>query len=188
MSCNECRHKGTCVDANTPVAVHCLAYNQKRVYIAGPITGVKGYTRHFERASRLLASKGFEPVSPIKDGLVEGADYRFYINRGLRLLEECEFICMLPGSNKSKGAMMELHYATTVGLPIMQISEDYTRLLGADMGEPSEIPDEARTCGNCNHSTKDFGIWICSEEASRYYNREVDLDEESCELWESDSE
>ena len=67
-------------------------------------------------------------------------------------------------------------------------SEDYTRLLGADMGEPSEIPDEARTCGNCNHSTKDFGIWICSEEPSRYYDREIELDAEACELWESDSE
>lgn len=111
----------------------------KRVYIAGPITGVKGYTRHFERAAKLLSSKGFVPVSPIKDGLVDGADYRFYINRGLRLLEECEFICMLPGSNKSKGAMLELHYATCCGLPVFQISEDYERVLGATMNEEASV-------------------------------------------------
>lgn len=103
----------------------------KSVYIAGPITGVNGYSRYFEKAETLLASKGFEPVSPIKDGLVDGADYRFYINRGLRLLEECDFICMLPGSNKSKGARLELHYAACVGLPVLQISEDYRNVLGA---------------------------------------------------------
>lgn len=106
-----------------------------KVYIAGPITGVAGYKRHFERAEAVLRSKGFEPVSPIAAGLVDGADYRYYINRGMRLLEECEFICMLPGSNKSKGAMLELHYASLVGLPVMQISEDYTRLLYTDMGD-----------------------------------------------------
>ena len=105
----------------------------KRVYIAGPVSDVTGYTEHFERASRLLESKGFEPVSPVAPGLVDGADYRYYINRGLRMLEECDFICMLPGSAKSKGARLELHYATLVGLPVMQISEDYRRLLAAGM-------------------------------------------------------
>lgn len=105
----------------------------KRVYIAGPVSDVTGYTEHFERASRLLESKGFEPVSPVAPGLVDGADYRYYINRGLRMLEECDFICMLPGSNKSKGAMFELHYAVLVGLPIMQIAEDYSRILEAGL-------------------------------------------------------
>lgn len=106
---------------------------KKRVYIAGPITGVKGYTRHFEKAAKLLASKGFEAVSPVFPEDDGSETYRFYINRGLRLLEECEFICMLPGSNKSKGAMLELHYATCCGLPVLQISEDYERVLGATM-------------------------------------------------------
>ena len=122
-----------------PEMVEHLRNWNKRVYIAGPITGVNGYTRHFERAAKLLASKGFDPVSPTEPGEVDGFEYRDYINRGLRLLEECEFICMLPGSNKSKGAMLELHYATCCGLPVLQISEDYERVLGATMNEEARL-------------------------------------------------
>lgn len=105
-----------------------------KVYIAGPVTGVPGYQRHFEKAEKLLEAQGFEPVSPVAPGLVPGKGYRYYINRGLRLLEDCDFIAMLPGSEKSEGARLELHYATLVGMPVMQISEDYSELLGARMG------------------------------------------------------
>ena len=105
----------------------------KKVYIAGPITGVKGYRGDFERVEALLEAQGFEPVSPIADGLVAGADYRYYINRGLRLLENCDFICMLPGSDQSPGAQLELHYAVLCGLPVMQVSEGYDRVLGAEL-------------------------------------------------------
>lgn len=105
-----------------------------KVYIAGPVTGVPGYQIHFAKAEKLLESKGFEAVNPVAPGLVAGKGYRYYINRGLRMLEDCDFIAMLPGSERSEGARLELHYATLVGLPIMQISEDYTELLGAKMG------------------------------------------------------
>lgn len=105
----------------------------KRVYIAGPITGVKGYRGNFRRVAGLLKAQGFEPVDPTAPGDVDGATYRFYINRGLRLLEECDFICMLPGSDKSPGAQLELHYAVCCGLPVMNVSEDYRRVLGAEM-------------------------------------------------------
>ena len=105
-----------------------------KVYIAGPVTGVPGYQIHFAKAEKLLESKGFEAVNPVAPGLVAGKGYRYYINRGLRMLEDCDFIAMLPGSERSEGARLELHYATLVGLPIMQISEDYMELLGAKMG------------------------------------------------------
>ena len=105
-----------------------------KVYIAGPVTGIPGYQIHFAKAEKVLESKGFEPVNPVAPGLVAGKGYRYYINRGLRMLEDCDFIAMLPGSERSEGARLELHYATLVGLPIMQISEDYTELLGAKMG------------------------------------------------------
>ena len=106
---------------------------RNKVYIAGPVTGVAGYQLHFAKAEKLLETKGFEPVNPVAPGLVDGADYRYYINRGLRMLEDCDFIAMLPGSERSEGARLELHYATLVGLPIMQVSEDYTEILGAKM-------------------------------------------------------
>ena len=105
----------------------------KRTYIAGPVTGVSGFEKHFRKAAELLRSKGFEPVDPTAPGLVPGAGYRYYIDRGLRLLEDCGFIAMLPGSEKSKGARLELHYAVLVGMPVLQISEYYTKILNGRM-------------------------------------------------------
>lgn len=105
----------------------------KKIYIAGPVTGVKGYRNNFRRVAALLETQGFKAVDPTAPGEVAGADYRYYINRGLRLLEECDFIAMLPGSEKSPGARLELHYASLVGLPVIQISEGYDRVLGVDM-------------------------------------------------------
>lgn len=104
-----------------------------RVYIAGPISGVAGYEHNFRRAEKLLRSSRYEPVSPIGPGLVEGYEYRDYINRGLRMLENCDLICMLPGSEQSPGAQLELHYAALCGLPVVQVTEDYQRVLGVDM-------------------------------------------------------
>ena len=104
-----------------------------KVYIAGPISGVRGYEHNFERAAKLLRANRYEPVSPIAPGLVEGYEYRDYINRGLRMLEVCDLICMLPGSQNSPGARLEMHYAALCGLPMVQVSEDYQRILGVDM-------------------------------------------------------
>ena len=105
----------------------------KKVYIAGPITGVKGYRDNFRRVARLVEAQGFEAVDPTSPADPDGATYRYYINRGLRLLEECDFICMLPGSDQSPGAQLELHYAVLCGLPVMSVSDDYKRILGAEL-------------------------------------------------------
>ena len=104
-----------------------------KVYIAGPVSGVEGFRHNFKRAHGLLTRSGYEGVDPTAPGLVEGWEYRDYINRGLRLLEECDLICMLPGSANSPGAQLELHYAVLCGLPVINISDDYRRILGVDM-------------------------------------------------------
>ena len=88
----------------------------KRIYIAGPITGVDGYEESFNKAAADLEALGFEAVNPIAPGLVEGADYKHYIDRGLRMLMECDAIYMLPGWRKSKGATLESFYAMICGL------------------------------------------------------------------------
>ena len=105
----------------------------KRIYIAGPVTGVEGYEENFARAEQLLRDKGYEPVSPVAEGLVEGWEYRDYINRGFRKLMDCDAICFLPGSAASKGAALELCYALAVDMSIYEISKDYTEVLCEDL-------------------------------------------------------
>lgn len=102
----------------------------KKVYIAGQVTGIKGYRDRFERAEDLLLSEGYQPVNPTAAGEVDGYTYRDYINRGLRLLEECDAICMLPGWTGSRGAKLEKWYAETVQLPILFVDPKYESIRG----------------------------------------------------------
>ena len=102
----------------------------KKVYIAGPITGVEGYKDRFERAEEILLEAGYQPASPIAQGLVEGYTYRDYINRGLRILEECDAICPLPGWTGSRGTKLEKWYAETVQIPVLFIDSKYEKVRG----------------------------------------------------------
>lgn len=98
--------------------------DRKKIYIAGPVTGVDGYRENFEKAEQILRRSGYEPVNPTAAGEVDGADYRYYINRGLRLLEDCDGIAMLPGFTDSPGARLEHRYAVTVDILIFGIDLD----------------------------------------------------------------
>lgn len=102
----------------------------KRIYIAGPVTGVKGYEDRFRRAEEILRDAGYEPVNPTAPGLVDGWEYRDYINRGLRMLEDCDAICLLPGWTGSRGTKLEKWYAETVMLPIMYVDSKYESVRG----------------------------------------------------------
>ena len=94
---------------------------RERVYIAGPVTGVDGFGENFKRAARLLLEEGYTPIDPTAPGLVDGWEYRDYINRGFALLMDCDAICTLPGYEKSPGAMLEVHYAMAVGMRLLSI-------------------------------------------------------------------
>ena len=92
---------------------------RKKIYIAGPVTGVEGYEETFAKAADDLRARGYEPVNPVAPGIVEGYSYRDYINRGFQMLMECDGMLLLPGYMESKGAALELHYALAVGMEIM---------------------------------------------------------------------
>ncbi len=92
---------------------------RKKIYIAGPVTGVEDYAETFDKAADALRAKGYEPVNPVAPGLVEGYSYRDYINQGFQMLMDCDGMLLLPGYMDSKGAALELHYALAVGMEIM---------------------------------------------------------------------
>ena len=90
--------------------------DKTKVYIAGPVTGRTDYEEKFKAAEDMLELHGMEPLNPVKAGLVEGWEYRDYINRGLRMLMEADMIYMLPGWEKSPGARLERLYAEICGM------------------------------------------------------------------------
>lgn len=110
---------------------------RKKVYIAGKIG--KGFPSEatfikFEKAERLLQSKGYETFNPTNSGLGATADalaklngtdfYREIMLLDLQELAKCDAICMLPDWRKSPGAKVEFCFALAIDLDIMYIKCD----------------------------------------------------------------
>lgn len=89
-----------------------------KVYVAGKITGNKSYVEQFEKAEEVLKKLGHAVINPVKN---LGFTYREYIDMGLNELSKCDAICLLEGYEESNGALLELHYATTVGMKVMHL-------------------------------------------------------------------
>lgn len=123
-----CKESGSKLESAEAVQGETVQVKQvrKKIYIAGPVTGVEGYEETFAKAADDLRARGYEPVNPVAPGLVEGWTYRDYINRGFQMLMECDGMLLLPGYMDSKGAALELHYALAVGMEIIK---------GCDYGE-----------------------------------------------------
>ena len=92
-----------------------------KVYIAGAISNNPNYKEQFEEAEEFLKKIGHTPLNPVKN---LGFDYKDYIDMGLCELMNCEAIFLLPNYQESQGAMLEYQYAITVGLKLIERSEN----------------------------------------------------------------
>ena len=81
------------------------------IYIAGAITGDLRYRDKFRQAERKLQDLGHIVVNPafLPDGLKD------YLSINRAMIDQCDYIYVLKGSEKSKGTQKELDYCKSKG-------------------------------------------------------------------------
>lgn len=95
-----------------------------KIYIAGAISNNPNYLQEFEQAEVRLMEQGHTVANPLRN---KGPHYKDYIDQGLEQLKTCDQIYLLTGYERSEGAMLELLYAKTVGMPIQYEKVDHPR-------------------------------------------------------------
>ena len=91
-----------------------------RTYIAGPMTGHADFNYPaFNAAAALLRSLGIAAINPADHGRVPGATWGDYLRSDIAQLATCESIYFLPGWSQSRGALLEHHIATSLGMRLL---------------------------------------------------------------------
>jgi hypothetical protein len=90
---------------------------KKRIYIAGPMTGLPEYNYPaFNDLAECLRSLGWEVENPAENPVPPSGEWIDYMRQALPQLMTCEFIVMLPGWEKSRGACIEKRVAASLGI------------------------------------------------------------------------
>lgn len=99
--------------------VHLRIDRARRVYIAGPMTGLPEYNFPlFNAVAANLRAAGWHVENPAEHGHIDGAGWADYLRWDISRIATCGSIWLLPGWTKSKGAMLEVHIARTLGMKI----------------------------------------------------------------------
>ena len=97
-----------------------------RIYVAGPMTGLPDFNYPaFNEAERALTERGHDVVNPARawDGDTATAKWSDYMRRGITDICTAEAVALLPGWRESRGATLEHHVATTLGLVVKPLRE-----------------------------------------------------------------
>lgn len=94
----------------------------RRVYIAGPMTGIPALNRPaFMQAEQQLLALGAVPANPVRNGLPDSAPWEAHMRADLAMLTLCDEILLLPGWAFSRGATLEVHIARALGMRVHRI-------------------------------------------------------------------
>lgn len=93
-----------------------------RLYISGPMTGIPEWNfPAFNKAADQLRAAGYDVVNPADGGSDNSKSWEDYLREDLRLLLDCDGIALLPGWEKSRGARLEVHVATSLFMPCRDV-------------------------------------------------------------------
>ena len=109
-------------------SVTLQAARAKRVYVAGPMTGIADFNYPaFNAVADQLRAMGYEVENPADHGIVEGALWADYMAYDLTRLGLCGVIALLPGWESSQGAKLEVLIAERLGMTVVNAHDLVTR-------------------------------------------------------------
>lgn len=92
------------------------------IYLAGPMSGLPDWNYPaFHAAAAELRATGHEVVNPAEVNPDTTTPWATCLRQCLIELARCEGIAMLPGWDRSKGARLEHHVATELGMPAIYL-------------------------------------------------------------------
>lgn len=95
-----------------------------RLYIAGPMTGITDLNfPAFHAAAALLRARGYEVVNPAEINVDPKAGWDACIRKDIKELVDCDGVVMLPNWMESRGATLEHHIASSLGMRVFDIAD-----------------------------------------------------------------
>lgn len=95
-----------------------------KVYISGPMTGYENFNYPaFNQAEERLKAAGHEVENPAKNPDPDPKTWENFMRMALKQLCECDIVVVLPGWEKSRGAVIEVGLAETLGMKVYEIGE-----------------------------------------------------------------
>ncbi len=98
----------------------------KRIYIAGPMTGLPDFNfPRFNAEAARLRALGYEVENPAENP--EQSTWEGYMRHAVRQLATCDVIALLPDWQLSRGARIERHLALDLAMPSLMAADIVTR-------------------------------------------------------------
>lgn len=92
----------------------------KRIYIAGPMTGLPDFNYPAFRAEAArLRGLGHHVENPADNPAPACGSWQGYMRLAIAQLVTCDTVFLLPGYTASRGAMLEAHIALSLGMGFM---------------------------------------------------------------------
>ena len=98
---------------------------KEKIYISGAIAhhDLEERKMAFSLCAAFCEHCGFEAVNPFDNGVDQSEDWRKHMRADIRMLVDCDAICMMDGWEQSKGCKLELDVARSCGLTVYYESD-----------------------------------------------------------------